>query len=337
MLRVNSIMPHILIAESLDIETLDTLARAEGWLLYHNIPAPDSDEQKTWHVSYQPNIMPDALKLELGRYDALVVRPKEVSGDAIGAASERLKLIVRGGAGVNSIDLEAAHECGVVIENTPGRNSISTAEYAFALIIELAANRHIVRSYRDVLSANVDIPEHYQGKELAGQKIAILGMGAIGLELAKRAAAFDMDVIYHTRHEKDVPYRYVSSLDKLLSEGADIISLHVPLKSETAGFIDDCAFNFMKKGTVLINTARPQLVQPKALEKALKNGIISRFAIDGDMDLIAPFVAIDNKKQGIITHHIADSTKQAQEKITKQVLRQLQLFFERGEIMNRVV
>lgn len=329
-------MPHILIAESLDMETLQTAAREQGWQVHLNVPTPDDDGQGDWHFSYQPHIMPDVLKMELGRYDALVVRPKEAKGEAIRAAMPRLKIIVRGGAGINSIDLEAAAECGVIVENTPGQNSVSTAEFTFALIMELAANRQIQRSASDTLRGDPDAPEHYLGRELEGQKIGIIGLGAIGQAVARRAAAFDMEVFSYSRTKKDVPYRQFDSLNALLDAGPDIICLHAPYTPQTEKMLDKAAYNLMKKSTILINTARPQLMDAAALKYALSKGIISRFAIDGDMDLVEPFIKIDQHRKGIITHHIADATKQAQAKITRQVLAQLVAFFREGKVVNRV-
>lgn len=326
-------MPKILITESLNVETLESLVKARGGQVYY--ADGGVEDKKGLHFLYQPDISVADIEQRLDGYEALVVRPKEVTAKAI-AAAKSLKLIVRGGAGMNSVDLAAAAKHKVVVENTPGQNSISTAEYAFALMMELVAKRQIARSNQDTRAGNPGLAEHYAGQELAGKKLGVVGLGHIGLAMAKRAEAFDMEVAYFNRSKKEVSFPFFETLDALCDWQPDVISLHIPSSPETDGIIDAGVFSRMKHGTVLINTARPQLVDPQAFGRALADGTLESAGIDGDMDLVEPFIKVDPEGKCLITHHIADATLQAQQKITRQVVEQLYAFFEDGQVINQV-
>lgn len=310
-------MTRVLIAESLDEKVLN-------------------DTKSSIEFVYKPDITVAELEREIADYDGLIVRPKQVTEKAVNSASE-LKLIIRGGAGVNSIALDACKSKGIVVENTPGLNSDATAEYSFALMLQLLRRNAITRSDSGCRKGNPGAPEPYGGNELKGKKLGVVGLGNIGFRVASIAEAFGMDVTFFVREKKHMPYEQVSELGEFLSMGHDIISLHIPLTAQTRNFLGKNQFALMKKGTILINTARPQLVDPAALAQALDDGTVSSFGIDGDYELIEPFLKIDKDKRGIITHHIADCTVEAQANITRQVLKQAIAFFERGEYINRVV
>lgn len=329
-------MPNIIIAESLDMDTLQAFAAQHKAFLHIHAPAPAGAAPGEFHLSYQPDIEADDIAAEIEPYDALVVRPKIATSRTI-RAGKNLKIIVRGGAGMNSIDLVTAKECGVVVENTPGENSVSTAEFTFAMLMELVARRQMLRAADDTRRGNPGTVESYQGQELAGKKIGIVGMGYIGKAVAKRAAAFDMEVSYVTRTPQNLPYTRYDSLHELLAAEMDVVSLHMPVLPETNQCIGAAEFALMKPGTILINCARPQLVQAEAFGEALRHGTLASAGIDGDMDLIEPFIKADPENRCILTHHIADSTKQAQEKITRAVLGQLWAYFMEGREINRVV
>ena len=146
-----------------------------------------------------------------------------------------------------------------------------------------------------------------------------------------------MEVSIFVRTQKDLPYPQFINLHEFLKQQHDVISLHVPLTPETNFMLKDDEFALMKKGVIIINTARPQLICVKAMTKALAREIVRGFAIDGDYDLVAPFTRIDKKNKGIITHHIADCTIEAQANITRQALVQMVAFFEKNEVINRVI
>ena len=311
-------MPKVLIAESVDIKVMQQLAA--------------SSEVE---FVYKPNISVAELETELAKYDGLIVRPKQVTEKAIQNA-KNLKLVIRGGAGVNSIALDACRKKSVVVENTPGLNSDATAEFTFALLLQLVRRNLIAKSDAMTRAGSVENPEDYMGGELMGKKIGLIGMGNIGVRVARIAEGFGMDVMFFNRSIKKLPYEQTTDLEEFFRHPHDIISLHIPLSADTNKFINTAHFAMMKKGTILINTARPQLVDPVALKHALNTGKISSFGIDGDYDLVEPFTKIDPDQKGIITHHIADATYEAQANITKQVMIQAIAFFEKGQEINRV-
>jgi phosphoglycerate dehydrogenase-like enzyme len=326
-------MPKILIAESLDMEAMQSFQGKQGVYVHTKNPIPDNIPENEIHFYYRPDFLEEEIKKEIHIYEGLVVRPREVPATVM-QAGKRLKLIVRGGSGMNAIDLNVAKALNIAVENTPGENSVSTAEFTFALIMQIVANRQIDISSSDVRNGRPKEVKYYQGQELEGKKLAIIGMGNIGMHVAKRAVAFDMEVSYFNRSDKNVPYKKYDTIHSLLADGHDIVSLHVPLTTETNKFFGEKEFSLMKKGSVLINSARPQLVDPTAFADALLLGILSSAGIDGDMDLIEPFVKADIDRKCIITNHIADSTKQAKEKITRAVFNQIIEYFYNRKLIN---
>ncbi|PIR37386.1 MAG: hypothetical protein COV35_09850 [Alphaproteobacteria bacterium CG11_big_fil_rev_8_21_14_0_20_39_49] len=326
----------ILIAESLDIGTLMSFEENEKGVYVHiDNPIPANISEKEIHFSYCPDYMQRDIEKAIRDYDGLIVRPREVPAKVMEMA-ENLKIIVRGGSGMNAIDVKTAKKLNIVVENTPGENSASTAEYTFALIMEIVANRQISLSNSDVRNNTTKDPSYYQGQELSKKKIAIIGMGNIGTHLARMCEGFDMKVSYFNRSKKDLPFKSYDSVEELLKAKPDIISLNIPLTKETKGFFNKSKFSLMKKGSVLINTARPQLINLADFEEALHSGILAAAAIDGDMDLIEPFVKADKNNKCILTNHIADSTLQAQEKITNAALYQIIQYFRAGKLINAV-
>jgi D-3-phosphoglycerate dehydrogenase len=332
---MESILTKVLIAESLDIDTLNRFEETEGVYIHTDSPMPSNKYGSDIHFLYRPDFTEEDIKKEIIDYDGLIVRPREVSASLMNYA-KKLKIIVRGGSGINAIDVDAAKKLNIIVENTPGQNSVSTAEYTFALIMELLAKRNINISYHDVKNNTCKDPKYYQGQELSKKKIAIIGMGNIGQLLAKMCAGFDMDISYYNRSKKDLPYRSYDSVEELLVAKPDVVSLNIPLTPETNGFFGEKEFSLMKKESLFINTARPQLVDSVAFGKALVSGFISSAAIDGDMDLIEPFLKVDKENKCIFTNHIADSTKQAQEKITQAALSQIIEYFRNGKLINAV-
>jgi phosphoglycerate dehydrogenase-like enzyme len=311
---------RILIAESMDEEMLAQMQATTS----------------KGKFDYKPNLSVAELERELANYDGLIVRPKQVTEAAI-VNAPNLRLIIRGGAGVNSIALEAAKNFSVVVENTPALNSQATAEFAFFAMMQIFCNRQIERSKYLALKNAAGTPEDFMGNELCGKKLGIVGLGNVGSRLAAMATAFRMEVFCYARTPKDLPYKQTQDLPKLLGAGNDIISLHLPLSNATNGIIGAAEFARMKPETLLINTARPQLVNVDAFAQALENGILQSYAIDGDQDQIQPFISADPKARGICTHHIADCTFEAHSAITKQTMHQAIEFFENNKEINRVV
>lgn len=327
-------MSRILFAESFIDELLFSYAKAKNIPFITRRDDLPSDDGKPV-LCYLPDITTSELERLIPSFDALAVRPKTVSRQVI-EKGDNLKLIIRGGAGVNSIDLETASKHNVVVENTPGLNSVATAEYTFLMLMKLYCQRQEERSQADTLNRTQTEPENYMGRQLFGKHIGLIGMGNIGKLMAERAHAFGLMVSYYNRNEKDVPYTYYNSLEALLDAQQDIISLHIPLDHSTEHLIDDAMFNRMKHGTILLNAARPQLIDPLAFHRALQSGTLASAAIDGDTNVIEPFLQADEHRQCFITHHIADATEEAHRAITAQVLKQIDLFVSEEKIVHQV-
>ena len=345
-------MPNILIAESLNENSLSELIEKDRSLLFKN-KNPDSyisDPEKKYY--YNPDFSLDEIKNNIHLYDAVIVRPKIISKEVIDNA-DNLKLIIRGGTGVNTIDIEAARSRGIIVENTPGLNAIATAEFTFNFLFDLVARRNSFLSYIDIMEQEDDDnilrmkPEPYAGFELYGKSIGIVGLGAIGQAVAKRAKAFGMEVFafsksfsneYTDKRVEELGIKQCKSLDELLKI-SDIISLHTPLTNETKDIINKDNIANIKDGAYIINTARPQLIASDSIEYAMKNNSLGGIAIDGDPDLILPFIHIAKSNPSvpcILTHHIADNTEEAQIAITNSCIKQVKEFFDNNLKINVV-
>lgn len=325
---------NILIAESLCETTMHRVITHMDQAKL--VDAPVKDASDNIYFVYQPDISVKQIELQLKDYQGLIVRPKQVTKKAI-EQSSYLKLIVRGGAGVNAIDCETAKAKNVVVENTPGLNSTATAEYSFALMLKLLAKRHIEQAYQDCIHDQAKAPEAYAGNEVAGKRIGIIGYGNIGRRMATRCLAFDMKVSVYNRSKKEGAFDYYQSLEELCSQPLDVLSVHIPLSLGTEAILNKALFNLLPRPVILINTARPQLVHVDDFKEALLNGKILSAGIDGDEDVIAPFIKADTQKQCLITPHIADSTFEAQSAIAEQVLKQTYAFFKENRIINQVI
>lgn len=313
---------------------------------------PFSDPHDGVNLYYVPEITERNLSIAdyVQCMDALLVRPKAVSAKDI-AAGAQLKLIIRGGAGVNAIDLEAAKRRGIIVENTPGQNSVTTAEFAFAMILELLGKRQWNQAHTDVMAGTAMAPDPYCGREIMGKRLAIIGMGNIGKLMIRMALGFGMDVVAYSRSltpeiAEELGVEFATSLKDAVKD-ADIISLHTALTDDTRFMINASVLSEMKSEAVIVNTARPALIDTAALRGALLRGAVGGLAVDGDLyhggegreNTIAPFADLAKEFSDIpmiITPHIADNTLEAQDKITRQCLDQALAFFVDGAVINRV-
>ncbi|MCH2038790.1 MAG: NAD(P)-binding domain-containing protein [Rickettsiales bacterium] len=346
-------MPRILIAESLHEDCLKDTVGSFGGEVFFDVPLLDSYvETQGYEYYYHPDITSEDIERVIVAYDALIVRTKVVSANVFENGG-KLKLVIRGGTGVNTIDLEAAKQQGVMVENTPGLNSISTAEFSFNFFFELFARRNIFIACIDIMERDdasiLELqPEPYKGFELYGKKLSIIGLGAIGKEVAKRAKAFGMEVMAYSKSFNtsstdqrvlDLGIKQAESLEEAFGFG-DIVSFHVPLTDDTHHIVNEKTADWLKKGAYLVNTARPQLFDPNAINYAAETSIISGVAIDGDPDLILPFVSIARNSPHtpfLLTHHIADSTDEAQRDIAKTCINQAVQYFNHGKVINSVL
>ncbi len=293
-------------------------------------------------VTSDPALAGDALAASLGRLkpEVLIVRSTRVEVAALEAAPE-LGLIVRAGAGTNTIDVAAAADRGVYVANCPGKNSTAVAELALGLI--LSADRQIPNNVRDVRAGVWAKKKYGAARGLCGRTLGVVGFGAIGSEVAKRARAFGMQVIAWSEvYLDDGSSTGIRRVDELIdiAREADVVSVHLPLTPETRGLIDRTFVETMKPGAILVNTARGGIVDEEALAWGLENRGL-RAGLDvyddepraGDSTFDTPLARHD---LFFGTHHIGASTDQAQEAVAAEAARIVTAYRDRGEVPNCV-
>ena len=295
-------------------------------------------------VAFEPDLKDDALKKRLAEFDpdVMTVRSTKVPKEML-AAAKKLRLIIRAGSGFDTIDIKAAAERDIRVCNCPGMNAIAVAELAMGLI--LALDRKIPDNVADLRAGKWKKKFYAKaGKGLKGQTLGIIGAGRIGAELAKRALAFDMKVLYYHIGRQlelvDHPNTARAELDDLLLQ-SDIISIHVPGGGATHHLIDERRLALMKDGAVLINTSRAGVIDEAVLIKALKEGKLSGAGLDVYADepaaesptIDSPVTKVPNIYG---THHIGASTEQAQMAVAEEVVRIVARFKETGEALHCV-
>jgi D-3-phosphoglycerate dehydrogenase / 2-oxoglutarate reductase len=293
-------------------------------------------------ISYQPDLKDEALTLAIEQTnpDALVVRGTKVSEAMLAAGP--IKLVVRAGAGYNTIDVAAASRRGIYVSNCPGKNSIAVAELAFALI--LALDRRIADNVIAMRRGEWNKKEFSKARGLFGRTLGLIGLGKIGQEMIPRAHAFGMPVIAWSRslnaeraEALGIEYR---AEPLAVAKEADVISVHVALNPETRNFIGERFFSEMKEGAYFINTSRGEVVDQTALLEAMrKRGLkvgLDVFAAEPSSG-VAEFTDSIRDEPGLYgTHHIGASTDQAQEAIAAETVRIIHQFKETGNVPNVV-
>ncbi|HEX6283715.1 MAG TPA: 3-phosphoglycerate dehydrogenase family protein [Pyrinomonadaceae bacterium] len=293
-------------------------------------------------VSFQPDLKDEALVNAIVDLepDVLVVRGTKVTEPMLAAGP--IKLVVRAGAGYNTIDVAAASKRGIYVSNCPGKNSIAVAELAFALI--LALDRRIVDNVVALRRGEWNKKEFSKARGLFGRTLGLIGVGRIGQEMISRATAFGMPVVAWSRsltplRAAEFGVTHMES-PKDVAAAADVVSLHLALNNETRNFIDAEFFNAMRQGAYFINTARGEVVDQQALATAMKTR-----GIRAGLDVYAaePTSAVGEFSDDIVkedglygTHHIGASTDQAQEAIAAETVRIIRQFKETGQVPNVV-
>lgn len=264
-------------------------------------------------------------------YDGVVVRSSVKVDAPILEAGPRLKVVVRAGVGVDNVDIPTATKCGVLVMNTPAANTITTAEHTIGLLLALA--RHIPQAYLSMTEGKWD-RKKYGGMELAEKTLGLIGLGRIGLHVAKVTNALGMRVIAYDPYIATAVAEAANvaflSFDEVLAQ-ADFLSLHSVLNDETRGMIDAAAIVKMKDGARIVNTARGALINDAALVAALESGKIAGAALD--TFAVEP-LAVDSPyrhlPQVISTPHLAASTTEAQLRAGSLAVARMLAFF-RGE------
>ena len=270
------------------------------------------EKEKELKVDVNTGLTPDALKKVIKDYDALVVRSgTKVTKDII-AAADRLKIIGRAGVGLDNVDVDAASKKGIIVVNTPGGNTISTAEHTFSMM--LALSRSIPQADASTKRGEWE-RKKFMGVELCGKVLGIIGLGRIGTEVAKRALTFGMRVIAYDPYlsfEKAKELGIESVDLKNLFKSSDYITVHTPLTDETAHIISNKEFDIMKKGVRVINCARGGIIDEKALVKAIESGKVAGAALDvyeEEPPKNSKLLKLDNV---VLTPHLGASTEEAQ-------------------------
>lgn len=228
-------------------------------------------------VDVRDDITPEELEATIGGYDAIVVRSRtKVRTDLIDRAT-RLKVVIRGGVGLDSIDVAYAESKGVDVRNTPAASSNSVAELTIGLLFALA--RSIPQATASMKAGRWDKKPLSKGVELAGKTLGLIGCGRIGALVADKAAALGMDVLFHRRTSCDICGARQASLDELLAR-SDFVSLHVPHTPETHHMIGAAELAKMKGGAFIVNGARGGIIDEEALYEAIANGKVAGAALD---------------------------------------------------------
>jgi len=270
-------------------------------------------EDHAIQVDVKLKLPPAELKQLIGQYDALVVRSgTQVTRDVIEAAT-KLKVIGRAGAGLDNVDVEAASKRGIIVMNAAGGNTIATAEHTFALLMSVA--RNVPQACASLKGGKWDRTK-YQGVELYRKTLGVVGLGRIGCEVARRAAAFGMQVIAFDPFLSPDRIREMEvepvALPDLLKR-MDYLTVHTPLTDETRGLIGDAQFALMKKGARIVNCARGGIIDEGALVRAIKSGLVAGAALDVFVEEPPPagheLLALP---QVIVTPHLGASTEEAQ-------------------------
>lgn len=282
--------------------------------------------RKDFQVDVRPELATEGLAQAIADYDALIVRSQtQITAEVIDAA-ETLKVVARAGIGLDNVDVEAATRKGVMVVNAPQSNIVSAAEHAIALL--LAQARNIPRADAALKQGRWE-RSAFQGVELQGKTLGVLGIGRVGSLVAQRAAGFGMRVIafdpYVPRDRaKEMGVELMPTLEALLVQ-ADFVTIHLPRTPDTEGLIGDHELSMVKPGARLVNTARGGIVEEAALVKALEDGRLAGAALDvfdHEPTTDSPLFRLENV---VVTPHLGASTAEAQDKAGTTVAEMVRL------------
>jgi D-3-phosphoglycerate dehydrogenase / 2-oxoglutarate reductase len=293
-------------------------------------------------VAYEPDLKDDPLAeaIRSSGAEVLIVRSTKVTRAMLEAG--HLSLVVRAGAGYNTIDVEAASERGIYVSNCPGKNSVAVAELAFGLI--LALDRRIADNAADLKRGTWNKKEYGKARGLFGRALGLIGVGGIGREMIPRARAFGMPVVAWSRSLTPARARELGVERKEspveVAAASDVVSVHVALKPDTTGLIGEEFFAAMRPGAFFVNTSRAEVVDHGALERAVREkglraglDVFAGEPAGGAGSVEAPIFQLP----GVVgTHHIGASTDQAQEAIADETVRIVREFKETGRPPNVV-
>jgi D-3-phosphoglycerate dehydrogenase / 2-oxoglutarate reductase len=303
----------------------------------------DGLEKLGAEVACEPGLKDEALAKRVAEYDPaiLIVRSTKVNAATL-QAGKQLKVVIRAGSGYDTIDVAAAKQRGVKVSNCPGMNAVAVAELVLGHMINM--DRRIADNVADVRAHKWNKKEYSKARGLKGSTLGIVGMGRIGTEVAKRALAFDMNVLWYDVVPDLKPITHPNCkrvpLDQLFRE-SDVVTLHVPGTGDTKHLINAQRIATMKPQAMIINTSRASVVDEPALVAALREGRLRAAAVDvyenepaaDAKDITSPLADVPNLYG---THHIGASTEQAQTAVAEETVRIVAEFRKTGQVVNCV-
>lgn len=309
-------MYRVLITDSLSKAGLKVLEQTEGI-----------------EVVIRSGLTPEQVREELKSVDAIIIRSGTTLTAELLEGQERLKCIARAGVGVDNINLEAATRAGVLVMNTPSGNTISTAEHTFAMM--LALSRNIGPAHASMKAGKWD-RKSFQGTQLAGKTLAVIGLGRIGLSVAARAVAFEMNVLGYDpliSEEKCKEYgiQLFRDVDDVITK-CDYLTVHTPLTDETRGIINAARMAKMKKGVRIINCARGGIVDERDLADAIESGHVAGAAMDVFVEEPPKDRRLVDLAKVLATPHLGASTDEAQEMVSIEAAELVVAYLTRNEI-----
>ena len=318
---MSSSKPKVLVADPVSQRGVDELANGGALEVVVNTGLPEAELIK---------IIPE--------FSALVVRSQTKVTAAVLEAATKLRVVGRAGVGVDNVDVDAATRRGVIVMNTPGGNTISTAEHAFSLLVSVA--RSIPQADASMKAGKWD-RKKFEGVELYNKPLGILGMGRIGTELARRAMAFGMRVVAYDPYlsvsrARSLQVELVEDLDALMPQ-VDFISMHMPLTDETRHMLDARRLGLCKKGVRIVNCARGGLVDETALGEALHSGQVAGAALDVyEVEPPPADFPLRSAPNIVFSPHLGASTAEAQENVGIEIAQAIGAALLDGEIRNAV-
>ena len=309
-------MPSVIVLDNLAQEGLDLLEAAEG-------------------VSYEvrTGLKGDDLKQALTEFDGAICRSGVKLTPEVLEGNTRLKAVVRAGVGTDNIDKPAATRAGIVVMNTPAGNTISTAEHAVALMLSMS--RNVAPAYQSLIEGRWD-RKKFMGSQVAGKTLGIVGLGRIGLAVASRAKALEMDLIGYdpfmsAERAESLGIELVEKVDDMLPR-IDYLTVHTPLTDETRGMIGEAQLEIIKPGARLVNCARGGIYDEAALAQGLESGKLAGVALDVYPDEPCTESPLFGMPGVVCTPHLGASTEEAQTQVAVEAVELLTAFLKTGAI-----
>jgi D-3-phosphoglycerate dehydrogenase len=275
-------------------------------------------------VDVRDDISAEALPEVLPDYHGVVVRSRTKVREPLLDEAENLRVIVRGGVGLDNIDVAYAWKKGIAVLNTPAASSASVAELTIGYLFSLA--RRIPQATASMKAGQWE-KKRFKGTELAGKRLGLIGCGRIGREVAKRAHALGMDVVFHRRTNADIDCAEQVTLDELVRT-SDYISLHVPHTEETHNILDAQAFAKMKDGVQIINCGRGGTLDEEALYGAIQSGKVAGAALDVYAEEPAKGHRLFELEQVIGSPHVGAATSEAQARVGDEVAERMIEYYQ---------